>query len=113
MKDYSKVPRIKENMDRLQSEDECCGAENYLDWLENDWVPPQFNPLLNDKTPAYEKSIYYPWTITRKVGVSDRKNDQQMDPQNYEGLAEERENLNDNNDNYQVREMEVEMETTT
>ena len=50
-------------MDRLQAQDQCCGADNFMDWIESDWVAPQFNPLSDPNMDFRAKSLYWPWSL--------------------------------------------------
>ncbi|CAG7720217.1 unnamed protein product [Allacma fusca] len=61
IKKYGENPNLRLRIDQLQLEDQCCGAENFSDWLNEDWVSPRFNPLFNPSVTPEQKSLYYPW----------------------------------------------------
>ena len=76
---YSSRSDIKMNMDRLQAEDQCCGAEHFMDWIEADWVAPGFNPMSDPNMDFREKSIFWPWSLLPPVALGP-----QSDEFNYE-----------------------------
>jgi len=42
MRRYRSNIDVKQNIDRLQSEYECCGDGKYIDWFRVAWVPDEF-----------------------------------------------------------------------
>lgn len=42
MKDFD----IKQKLDKLQLEYQCCGSEHFHDWMLTDWTPEIYNPFV-------------------------------------------------------------------
>ena len=95
---YSTRSEVKANMDRLQVQDQCCGAESFMDWVEADWVPPGFNPLSQPNLDHLEKLRFWPWSVRPPTLKPPNEFSYEQPTTAYD--SNQPQNLNRNNDDF-------------